>query len=150
MERTMAKSSPNRGMTKIQVFSLTAPEATSVMLVGDFTNWQKNPIPMHRDGKGIWQTMIALGSGTHRYRFLVDGEWRDDPECILRVQNPYGSEDSVRQGQELIGAAGGRRRTGGRFRLVPSVATTDVNNRWISFRQSVNNLMGPVNNFGLS
>jgi 1,4-alpha-glucan branching enzyme len=92
----MAKA---RGMTKIQTFSLTDRNATSVMLVGDFTQWQKNPIPLKRGDDGVWSTIIALGPGTHRYRFLVDGEWRDDPECILRVQNPYGSEDSVRQVQ---------------------------------------------------
>jgi len=92
----MAKT---RGMTRIQTFSLTARDATSVMLVGDFTQWQQNPVPMKRDANGVWSAMVALGPGTHRYRFLVDGEWRDDPECILRVQNPYGSQDSVRQVQ---------------------------------------------------
>ena len=95
----MATIAKPRGMTRIQTFSLTATDATSVMLVGDFTQWQKSPLPMRRNDDGIWTTMIALGPGTHRYRFLVDGEWRDDPECILRVQNPYGSEDSVRQVQ---------------------------------------------------
>ncbi len=30
-------------------------------------------------------------------RFLVDNEWRDDPECTLRVPNPYGSENAVRK-----------------------------------------------------
>jgi len=90
----MAKA---RGMTKIQVFSLTAPQAMSVMLVGDFTGWQQNPVPMKRGPNGVWQAMVALGAGTHRYRFLVDGEWHDDPDCIVRVQNPYGSQDSVRE-----------------------------------------------------
>jgi len=98
-EFLMAATAKSRGMTKIQTFSLTAADAASVLLVGDFTQWQQNPIPMKRDGNGVWSTMIALGAGTHRYRFLVDGEWRDDPDCILRVQNPYGSEDSVRQVQ---------------------------------------------------
>jgi hypothetical protein len=38
-----------------------------------------------------------LEPGTHHYRFLVDGEWRDDPECALRTQNPYGGENMTRQ-----------------------------------------------------
>jgi hypothetical protein len=40
---------------------------------------------------------VALPPGTHHYRFIVDGEWRDDPECTLRVANPYGTQDNVRQ-----------------------------------------------------
>jgi hypothetical protein len=38
-----------------------------------------------------------LEPGTYHYRFLVDGQWRDDPECTLRVDNPYGSNNAVRQ-----------------------------------------------------
>jgi hypothetical protein len=35
-------------------------------------------------------------TGTYHYRFRVDGEWRDDPACTLRVGNPFGSQDAVR------------------------------------------------------
>jgi hypothetical protein len=38
-----------------------------------------------------------LPAGEHLYRFIVDGEWNDDPECALRVPNPYCSQDMVRQ-----------------------------------------------------
>jgi hypothetical protein len=38
---------------------------------------------------------VLLEAGTYRYRFLVDGEWRDDPNCKLRVPNPFGSQDAV-------------------------------------------------------
>ena len=36
-------------------------------------------------------------AGGIRYRFLVDGQWRDDPKCTVRVPNPYGGQDAVRQ-----------------------------------------------------
>ena len=80
-----------------QQFSFTAPTAVSVMLVGDFTEWEKNPISMERQSGGIWKTAIPLRPGQHHYRFLVDGEWRDDPESTIHVMNPYGSENSVRE-----------------------------------------------------
>jgi len=80
-----------------QVFSFNAPAALSVLLVGDFTHWQKSPISMRKDERGVWKAKVVLGAGTHHYRFLVDGEWRDDPECTLRVANPYGSHNSIRQ-----------------------------------------------------
>ncbi|MBU6411096.1 MAG: isoamylase early set domain-containing protein [Verrucomicrobia bacterium] len=69
----------------------------SVQLVGDFTQWQDRPINLHRNADGIWQTTVILPPGTHYYRFLVDGQWRDDPECPLRAPNPFGTENMMRQ-----------------------------------------------------
>ena len=80
-----------------QIFYITAPAATRVLLAGDFTQWQESPINMRKGSDGVWTAKVELSSGTHHYRFLVDGEWHDDPECTLRVQNPYGSHNSVRQ-----------------------------------------------------
>ena len=80
-----------------QSFSLLAPDALIVQLVGDFTQWQERPIDMQKDGNGIWRATVKLPPGEHHYRFLVDGEWRDDPECTLRAPNPFGSENMTRQ-----------------------------------------------------
>ncbi len=82
---------------KRQTFCMTAPTAMSVQLVGDFTHWQEEPIAMKKGRDGVWEAAVELPPGTHHYRFLVDGQWRDDPECRLRVPNAYGGEDSVRQ-----------------------------------------------------
>jgi len=92
-KKTDIKSGAN-GRT--QTFSFRAPDAMSVQLVGDFTHWEEQPINLHKGADGIWRTTVILGSGTHHYRFLVDGEWRDDPECTLREPNPYGSENMTR------------------------------------------------------
>ena len=80
-----------------QVFSFNAPAAMSVMLVGDFTHWQEKPIHLQQQPNGVWKTTVPLAPGTYHYRFLVDGEWRDDPESTLRVPNPYGAQNSVRK-----------------------------------------------------
>ncbi|HNZ76485.1 MAG: isoamylase early set domain-containing protein [Verrucomicrobia bacterium] len=80
-----------------QKFSLSAPEAKSVLLVGDFTQWQQQAIRMRKGKNGVWTTSVALPPGKHNYRFLVDGEWRDDPECVLRTGNPYGTHNMVRE-----------------------------------------------------
>jgi 1,4-alpha-glucan branching enzyme len=69
----------------------------TVALVGDFTNWQENPIHLKKASGGVWSVSVPLTPGTHRYRFIVDGQWREDPACALRAPNPYGSQDSVRQ-----------------------------------------------------
>ena len=92
----MAKQITTRKKASVnQTFSLTAPGASSVMLVGDFTHWQKNPINLRKEPGGIWRVTVPLEPGEYHYRFLVDGEWRDDPECTLRVPNPFGGQDAV-------------------------------------------------------
>ena len=78
-----------------QTFSINAPSAMSVLLVGDFTHWQKHPLPLAKAPNGLWKTTVSLAPGTYHYRFLVDGEWCDDPDCTLRVPNPFGTQDSV-------------------------------------------------------
>jgi 1,4-alpha-glucan branching enzyme len=90
----MAKSSKN---SHKQTFRFTAPGATSVLLVGDFTHWQQQGIPMYQDKSGVWTTTIKLTPGKHTYRFIVDGEWRDDPECTLRAPNAFGGQDMIRE-----------------------------------------------------
>ena len=93
-KKKVAKSSAPAA-TK-QVFSYSAPTALSVMLAGDFTHWQEEPIPLKRGKDGVWKASVALAPGVHHYRFIVDGQWRDDPECELRVPNAYGQHNSVR------------------------------------------------------
>jgi 1,4-alpha-glucan branching enzyme len=82
---------------KQQLFSIKAPTATSVMLAGDFTQWQEKPIQLKKEPTGVWRASVELAPGTHRYRFIVDGQWCDDPTCALHEPNPYGSRDAVLQ-----------------------------------------------------
>jgi len=81
----------------VQEFFYSAPEANSVQLVGDFTRWQSSPINLVKQADGVWKTSVALAAGTYHYRFLVDGQWRDDPQCTLRVPNIFGSHNMVRE-----------------------------------------------------
>ena len=82
-------------MAKFQAFYIAAPTATSVQLVGDFTNWQQQAIKMIKCADGIWRKTVRLSPGAHQYRFLVDGQWQDDPACRLHLPNPFGSQDAV-------------------------------------------------------
>ena len=93
-KKTNAK---NGAGDRTQTFSFRAPEASSVQLVGDFTQWRESPISLNRGMDGVWRTTVQLPTGTHHYRFLVDGEWRDDPECTSREPNPFGTENMMRQ-----------------------------------------------------
>ena len=80
---------------KNQTFRFKAPTAKRVLLVGDFTEWQQRAVPMQKGSDGLWRTSVGLPLGTHEYLFIVDGQWRDDPECPLRVPNPHGGQNMV-------------------------------------------------------
>ena len=85
-----------KALKKKETFQLIDPDASDVLLVGDFTNWESSPINLKRQKDGIWKATIELDPGPHEYRFLVDGEWRDDSRCDLRKPNPFGGENCVR------------------------------------------------------
>jgi hypothetical protein len=76
-------------------FRMEAPAAKSVKLAGDFTEWEKAPLDMVQSYDGTWFTIVPLLPGTYSYRFIVDGQWLDDPQCAKHVPNPFGSEDAV-------------------------------------------------------
>lgn len=89
-------SKPRKTIRK-QVFTFRAPDAQSVQLAGDFTDWERNPINLLKDPDGTWRIQVQLKPGTYHYRFLVDGQWQDDPDCTERATNPFGSDNMVRQ-----------------------------------------------------
>ena len=95
----MAKktNSKNGGQRQKQAFAYSAPAASVVQLVGDFTEWQEHPIQLQKSPDGVWRTAVEMKPGTHHYRFLVDGQWQDDPDCAQRAPNPFGSQDMLRQ-----------------------------------------------------
>lgn len=53
-------------------FTVRAPEAEGLALLGDFTLWE--PVAMTRDGRD-WVLEITVPAGTHHYGFTKDGEW---------------------------------------------------------------------------
>ena len=76
-------------------FSLAAPQAAAVLLVGDFTGWEQSPVALKKLKGGLWKTAVSLSPGTYEYRFLVDGQWRDDPACTARHWNQFGSQNCL-------------------------------------------------------
>ncbi|MEE3337717.1 MAG: hypothetical protein VX255_15130 [Candidatus Latescibacterota bacterium] len=49
-----------------------------------------------RQGKdAVWMTWASLPAGTHEYRFIIDGEWLEDPSADTKQPNAFGSYNSV-------------------------------------------------------
>lgn len=77
------------------IFSLYAPEAARVSLAGDFNAWSPDDCPLEKSSEGTWERAVVLPAGRHEYKFVVDGQWQDDPRCAERAPNPYGGENCV-------------------------------------------------------
>ena len=86
---------PKKG--KKVVFELKAPTATSVAVSGDFNNWDPKGLPLKKKRSGIWSVELSLQPGRYEYKFIVDGEWKIDPENKLTSPNPFGTENSVKE-----------------------------------------------------
>ena len=76
-------------------FHLQAPSACSVKLAADFTDWEKHPLDLIKSEDGVWFTLVPLSPGQYAYRFIVDGQWRDDPHPARRAPNPFGTANAV-------------------------------------------------------
>lgn len=72
-------------------FNFSAPQALSVFLSGDFNQWNTSSHPLEKGKDGEWKTSVNLNPGTYQYRFLVDGEWQNDPGNSEHVANPFGT-----------------------------------------------------------
>jgi chromosome partitioning protein len=75
-------------------FTIEAPEAEQVLLVGDFNDWTADGSEMDPIG-GVWTKVIKLPPGRYRYRYVIDGRWQNDPSNAAVEPNPYGGHDSV-------------------------------------------------------
>jgi hypothetical protein len=72
-----------------------APDAREVNVAGNFNNWRSDATPLKNTGDREWVVRLMLRSGQYEYRFLVDGQWTEDPGASQRVANPYGTLNSV-------------------------------------------------------
>lgn len=73
--------------------------ARDVRIAGDFNGWVPDKgvrTRMEADGETrVWTKILALPPGRYQYRYVVDGEWREDPENPEAVPGPAGVRNSV-------------------------------------------------------
>ncbi len=82
--------------TKKVPFEFVASDAKKVFVAGDFNNWDPKSNLMKKDKKGVWTATVSLKPGRYEYRFLVDGNWVNDPACCDCVPNEFGSQNCVK------------------------------------------------------
>jgi chromosome partitioning protein len=74
------------------LFTLDAPNASSVQLAGDFNGWVADV--MEASGH-IWRKVLPLLPGRYQYRYVVDGRWLPDPLNVQVEPTPWGGFNSV-------------------------------------------------------
>lgn len=81
--------------TKTTEFKFYAPAAKKVTVAGSFNKWDTKKITAKKDSKGNWVAKVALKPGKHEYKFVVDGNWMNDPRCTSCVSNSFGSHNCL-------------------------------------------------------
>ena len=72
-----------------------ADMASNVVITGDFNRWSKEGVRLSYDGFRTWRTVLKLAPGEYQYRLIVDDQWRDHPEAVKRLPNPFGTVNCV-------------------------------------------------------
>ncbi|MBI5408661.1 MAG: isoamylase early set domain-containing protein [Nitrospirae bacterium] len=74
-----------------------APDAGSVVIVGDFNAWDASAAPMTKLENGDFTASLKLnGKKEYRFKYLIDGHhWENDWSADKYVPNSFGSDDSV-------------------------------------------------------
>jgi 1,4-alpha-glucan branching enzyme len=85
---------PNPDKKRI-CLELYAPEAQVVFVAGSFNGWQQSSMPLQRQDGDRWVVELMLEPGKYEYRFVVDGEWTDDPLSSAYVSNPFDGLNGV-------------------------------------------------------
>jgi 1,4-alpha-glucan branching enzyme len=92
----MSKEEPKKKRFRRGVrFSLKAPNAKEVFLVGDFNNWDAAANPMKLDADGSWKTSLIIPPGRYEFKLWVDGKWREGTKEEQTVSNRFGTLNNV-------------------------------------------------------
>ena len=71
-------------------FQFFRPGAHRVTVVGDFTGWREDQVPMQKTPDGCWHASIRLPGGCFRFRYIADGQWYTDYAAFGIEPGPFG------------------------------------------------------------
>ncbi len=75
-------------------FTVWAPNARSVAVIGDFNDWDRTAHPMRSRGdSGVWETFVPDAAVGARYKYLITGR---DHEAVFDKADPYGFASELR------------------------------------------------------
>lgn len=73
--------------------------AGDVRIAGDFNGWVPDrgvrSLIASEGQERVWTKILSLEPGTYQYRYVVDGEWREDPTNPQTAPGPTGQPNSI-------------------------------------------------------
>jgi chromosome partitioning protein len=78
------------------LFSYFDEKAGDVKVAGNFNGWSASEkYRLMKNGGGKWSLHLPLNPGKYQYKFVVDGQWKEDPENPLQELGEFGQRNSV-------------------------------------------------------
>ena len=94
-----AALAPAPAASREVVVEFRDPGAADVRIAGDFNGWvpDRGVLSTSRqEGETrVWRKTLRLPPGTYEYRYVVDGEWREDPANPQRIPSSLGPPNSL-------------------------------------------------------
>jgi len=92
-------TSPAEQATREVVVRFRDGDADDVRIAGDFNGWVPDKgVRSLIESEGqtrVWTKILRLAPGTYQYRYVVDGEWRADPDNPEIISSAVGGSNSV-------------------------------------------------------
>ncbi|WP_022666406.1 glycogen-binding domain-containing protein [Desulfospira joergensenii] len=76
-------------------FFLNAPQASEVILLGDFNEWNGKKHSLKKGKLGTWEGILMLPPGTYEYKYLVDGHWWEKTSNHHNRINSFGTYNNL-------------------------------------------------------
>jgi 1,4-alpha-glucan branching enzyme len=71
--------------------------AKKVFLAGSFNDWNPGAKRMSKSKDGTFKSRLELEPGRYEYKFVVDGQWRNDTNGEETASNEFGQANNVVQ-----------------------------------------------------
>ncbi len=68
--------------------------AKKVIVAGSFNKWDEHLFKMDKVDDG-WELTLKIKPGVYQYRFIVDGQWMEDPDNPNKTKNEYHEYNSL-------------------------------------------------------
>jgi len=75
--------------------------AKDVVLSGTFNRWDLHYFKMNHTERG-WELNLNLKPGIYEYKFIVDGDWMEDPNNTAKIPNEFNGYNSLKNIQKQV------------------------------------------------
>ena len=87
-------SFPSNEEGNVHFFLEGYENADKVIVSGTFNRWNENLLKMKKV-KGGWKISLQLKPDTYQYKFIVDGNWMEDPKNAHKEYNEHHTFNSI-------------------------------------------------------